>query len=360
MSTHQEKRMTVAFGERRVGEGEPCFIIAEAGVNHNGDLQIAHELIDIAVEAKADAIKFQTFKTEQVISPEAPQATYQIQNTGIVESQMDMVRKLELPFSAFRELQSYCSSRKIMFLSTPFDHESADFLKELAVPAIKIASGEITNLQFLDHIARLETPLILSTGMSTLAEVGRAVETIQAAANDELILLQCVSNYPAQPASINLRAMRTMAESFRVPVGYSDHTIGLEIAFAAVALGACIVEKHFTVDRNLPGPDHCASLKPSELTALVHGIRNIEVAKGDGDKRPALEEKNTIEVARRSLAAAHFIPAGTILTEWMIAMLRPGTGLAPAMRSQLLGRQVRRDIQPGSLLSLNMLHEEGE
>jgi N,N'-diacetyllegionaminate synthase len=352
--------MTVIFGDRKVGSGYPCFIIAEAGVNHNGDIRLAHQLVDVAVEAKADAVKFQTFKTEMVVSLEAPQATYQARNTGIIESQMDMVRKLELPFSAFRQLQSYCSSKGIMFLSTPFDYESADFLRGLAVPSIKIASGEITNLPFLDYVARMGIPLILSTGMSTLAEVSEAVGIIRTAANDNLVLLHCVSNYPALSSSVNLRAMQTMAESFSVPVGYSDHTAGTEIAFAAVALGACILEKHFTLDRNLPGPDHRASLEPSELAAMVRGIRSVEAALGDGNKRPALEEQNTSVVARRSLASACFIQAETVLTEDMIAILRPGSGLAPALRHQLYGRRAKHDIPAGSLLALNMLHEEME
>jgi N,N'-diacetyllegionaminate synthase len=358
MSTIQKDRMTVMVGDHQVGDGQRCFIIAEAGVNHNGDLKIAHELIDIAADAKADAVKFQTFKTDQVVSPEAQQADYQVVNTKVRESQRDMVRRLELPFSAFRELHSHCSSRAIMFLSTPFDYESAEFLKELGVSAIKIASGEITNYPFLDHLAKMGLPLILSTGMSTLEEVDEAVRVILSAANNKLILLQCVSDYPAKPSSVNLRSMATMARSFRVPVGFSDHTTGIEVAFAAAALGACIVEKHFTLDRDLAGPDHRASLKPSELTAMVKGIRNIEQALGNGEKLPTAEEKNTSEVARRSLAAAHLIKAGTILTEEMIAILRPGTGLAPSMRSRLRGKRAKFDIQAGSLILLNMLQEE--
>jgi N,N'-diacetyllegionaminate synthase len=350
------EKTAISIGPRKVGEGEPCFIIAEAGVNHNGSLKMALELVDIAVKAGADAVKFQTFTAEKVCSPAASKATYQLQTTGIEESQLEMIKKLELPLEAFRELHAYCISNGILFLSTPFDYESADFLEDLGVPAFKIPSGEITNIPFVEHIARKGRPLIVSTGMSTHEEVANAVEAIRAAGNSQLVLLQCVSNYPARPSSINLRAMRTMAESFDVPVGYSDHTTGIEIGNAAVALGACIIEKHFTINCDLPGPDHRASLNPHELAAMVRSIRNIEAALGDGRKRPAPEEMNTAAVARRSLVAAHRIPAGTVVTEDLIAILRPGTGLPPAMRSQLLGQTARRDIEAGALLALDMFN----
>ena len=345
----------VSIGGRSVGSGESCFVVAEAGVNHNGSLALARELVDVAVDADCDAVKFQTFKAEKVCSPVAPKATYQQQTTGNEESQLEMGRKLELPFAAFRELYHYCSSKGIPFLSTPFDYESADFLDELPVPAFKIPSGEITNIFFLDHIARKNLPLIISTGMATMDEVAIAVETIRAAGNQKMVLLQCVSNYPADPSSMNLRAMRTLEERFGVAAGLSDHTIGTEVAFAAVALGACIVEKHFTLSHDLPGPDHRASLEPSDLAKLVKGIRNIEAALGDGIKRPAAEELNTADVARRSLVAGRFIPAGSALTLDMLDILRPGTGLPPVMRSQLLGRYVRSDIEAGTILKLNML-----
>jgi N-acetylneuraminate synthase len=351
---NEEKRI-IMIGQRKVGVGEPCFVIAEAGVNHNGSLKLARELVDVAVQAHADAVKFQTFRPEKVCSPLAPKATYQLQTTDIGESQLEMGKKLELPFEAFRELQLYCKSKGILFLSTPFDYESADFLAELRVTAFKIPSGEITNLTFVEHIARKGCPLIVSTGMSTLDEVGKAVDTIRATGNQQLVLLHCISNYPAQPSSVNLRAMHTLAEVFGVPVGYSDHTTGIDIAIAAVALGACIVEKHFTIDRVLPGPDHRASLQPDELALMVRSIRNVEASLGDGIKRPASEEANTAAVARRSLVAARYIAAGTVLTEDLVAILRPGTGLAPAMRPQLVGRRIRHDIEAGTLLTLEMV-----
>ena len=345
----------IAIGDRSVGVGQPCFIIAEAGVNHTGSLELAFELVDIAVRASADAVKFQTFRAEKVCSPSAPKANYQLHSTDAQESQLDMVKKLELPFEAFRDLQSYCNSKGILFLSTPFDYDSIDFLADLRVPAFKISSGEITNFPFIEHAARKGRPLVLSTGMATLNEVGKAVETVRTAGNQQLVLLQCVSNYPAQPSSVNLRAMQTLVEVFGVPVGYSDHTSGTEVAIAAVALGACVVEQHFTIRRGLPGPDHRASLEPDELVLMVRSIRNIEAALGDGNKQPALEEGNTAAVARRSLVAARHIDAGTLLTEDLIAIMRPGTGLPPAMRSELVGRRTRLDIEAGTLLSLDMV-----
>jgi sialic acid synthase SpsE len=265
-----------------------------------------------------------------------------------------MGKKLELPFDAFRDLHNYCMDKGIIFLSTPFDYESADFLDELPVPAFKIPSGEITNLFFLEHVARKGRPLIVSTGMSTLNEVAIAVERIREARNQQMILLQCVSNYPADPSSMNLRAMHALEDAFGVGVGLSDHTVGTEIAFAAVAMGACVIEKHFTLSQELPGPDHRASLEPGDLMKLVKGIRKVESALGDGIKQPAAEESNTAAVARRSLVAARFIPAGAVLTVDLLDILRPGTGLPPAMRQDLVGRRALHDIEAGTLLNLEM------
>ncbi len=354
MAVDVESR-TIAIGERKVGRGEPCFIIGEAGVNHNGSFEMARELVDVAVDAGCDAVKFQTFKPEKVCAPLAPKALYQLETTDVDESQLEMGKKLELPFEAFRELHSYCGEKGITFLSTPFDYDSADFLADLPVPAFKIPSGEITNLYFLEHIARKGRPLIVSTGMATLDEVALAIETIRATGNQEMVLLQCVSNYPADPSNMNLRAMRTLEGAFGVSVGLSDHSVGTEVAFAAVALDACVIEKHFTLSRELPGPDHHASLEPHDLKKLVEGIRKIEAALGDGIKRPVAEEMDTAAVARRSLVAAAFIPAGAALTLELLDILRPGTGLPPAMRSQVLGRRARHDIEAGTILSLDML-----
>ncbi len=345
---------TIEIAGRRVGEGHPCFIIAEAGVNHNGDLQLAKKLVDTAVSAGADAVKFQTFEAEKIASATAPKAAYQKVTTGKSESQLDMLRQLELSAPMHHELQAYCQEQGILFLSTPFDEDSADFLEMMKLPVFKIPSGEITNEPFLVHIARKGSPMILSTGMANLGEVDQAVRVIRAAGNEQLILLHCVSSYPAQPQDVNLRAMQTLAAAFHTPVGFSDHTTGIEIALAAIALEASVVEKHFTLDRNLPGPDHRASLEPDELTALIQGIRRVEMALGDGRKQPAASEADTAAVARKSLVAAVDIPAGVQLTVAMMAIKRPGTGLPPVLRDHLIGRTAREDIPTGVLLTLEM------
>ena len=345
----------VFIGERSVGPGSPCLVIAEAGVNHNGSLEMALRLVDAAAGAGADVVKFQTFKAEEVVSPIAPKANYQVQTTGAAESQLEMVKKLELPPEAFGQIARHCRQRGIVFMSTPFDKGSVDLLDDLGVVAFKIGSGELTNLPFLSYVSAKGKPLILSTGMSNLQEVAAAVETVRAAGNRDLVILHCVSNYPAAPSSVNLRVMKTLEDEFRVPVGYSDHTEGITIPLAAVALGACIIEKHFTLDRSLPGPDHRASLEPGELEAMVRGIRTVQSALGDGRKRPAAEELNTAAVGRRSLVAACDLQAGTKLTEAMIAIRRPGTGLPPSALPQLVGRCLRQDITAGNLFTTEML-----
>lgn len=344
----------VRIGDKLIGSHEPVFVIAEAGVNHNGDLTMARSLIDVAVDAGADAVKFQTFHADRIATAEAPKAGYQLQTTGEAESQFEMLRRLELSADAHRELRSFCDKRGIIFLSTPFDELAADFLDELSVPAFKISSGDLTNSPLLEHVARKGKPVILSTGMATLEEVIEAVTVLRAAGCEDPILLHCVSNYPANPADVNLRAMQTMQASFDVPVGFSDHTEGIEVALAAVALGASVIEKHFTLDRGLPGPDHRASLEPPELSKLIQGIRKVEEALGDGRKVPAASELDTAKVARRSLVAARDIPAGTTIDHKMIVLKRPGTGLSPSMLGTLLGRRARGNIASGSLLSLEM------
>lgn len=344
----------IEIAGRAIGPGEACFIIAEAGVNHNGQVRLATQLIDAAVEARADAVKFQTFQAERNISRSAPKAAYQLETTGVGESQLEMVRRLQLPREAFGELSAYCRSRGIMFLSTAFDEESADVLDALEVPAFKIASGEVTNLPLVAHIARKGKPVLLSTGMSTLAEVGEAMAAIRQTGNTRVAVLHCVSNYPADPAEANLRAMRTLADTFDVPVGYSDHTLGVEVAWAAVAMGACVLEKHLTLDTALHGPDHRASLTPAQFAALVRGVRVIESAFGSGRKEPALSERAVAAVARRSLVAARDIEAGIAVTEELIAAKRPGTGLAPSLRAQLVGRRAKQAIPSDTLLTWEM------
>ena len=340
---------------RSVGPGQPCFIIAEAGVNHNGDLELARQLVDAAERAGADAVTFQTFKAERLVTPSAPKAVYQIETTGTAESQLEMIRRLELSPEAHRVLMRYCEDKGILFMSSPFDELSADLLAELNVAVFKIPSGEITNIPFLSHVARKGKPMIISTGMSYLSEVEAAVRTVEKVQNRDYVLLQCTTDYPADPADANLTAMGTMARAFGALVGYSDHTLGIEVPLAAVALGACVIEKHLTIDLTLPGPDHRASLEPEEFSSMVRGIRTVEAALGHGRKEPAASEADTAAVARKSLVAAKDIPAGAVLTEDLIAVKRPGTGLPPAMAEHLLGCTVVADVPVGSLISMDML-----
>jgi N-acetylneuraminate synthase len=341
----------IEIGGRLIGSGQPCFIIAEAGVNHNGDARLAYELIDAAVHAGADAVKFQTFNTERVISRSAPKADYQLQTTDTNETQFEMVRRLELSADTHRMLANRCRERGIQFLSSPFDWESVDLLNDLEVPAFKIASGEITNWPLLKHVAKAGKPMIISTGMSYLGEVEAALDLIRKTGNDQIILLHCVSSYPADAVDVNLRAMLTMADKFRVPVGYSDHTLGIAVAIAAASLGACVIEKHLTLSKQLPGPDHRASLEPLEFATMVSGIRAAQAAIGSGEKKPVAAEQNVRLVARRSLAARVPLAAGTVLTDMMLTELRPGTGISPILLGEVVGRKLMRPVESGELLS---------
>jgi N-acetylneuraminate synthase len=343
------------IGTRRVGEGAPCFIIAEAGVNHNGSLSLARELIEAAAEAGADVVKFQTFRTEDVVTEDAPKASYQKQTTGVEESQANMLRKLELPNEFYPELLALAKEKKLIFLSTPFGVASVDFLADLGMPAFKIPSGEITHPALLSRMAAKHKPLLISTGMSTLEEVEEAVRLVEARGAREFCLLQCTSNYPANPADVNLRAMITMRQHFGVPVGLSDHTEGFEVSLAAVALGAAVIEKHLTLDRSLPGPDQAASMEPDEFAIMVRGIRKVEASLGDGRKIPAASELGVAAVARRSMVAARTLPAGTVLTAQDISFKRPGTGMLPSALPKVLGKTMARDLAAGHLLSLEDL-----
>jgi N-acetylneuraminate synthase len=345
---------TFRVGGRLVGRGEPVFVIAEAGVNHNGDVAMAKKLVDIAAEAKADAVKFQTFRAEELATAEAPKAEYQQKAGDANESQLEMLRRLELSHENFRDLSDYCCQKGILFLSTAFDVASADFLDSIEMVAFKIPSGEITNTLLLEHIARKNKPLFVSTGMSDLGDVEEALVAVNSSGCRDVALLHCVSNYPAAAEDINLRAMLTMEQAFGVPVGYSDHTLGIDIPLAAVALGACIIEKHFTIDRSLPGPDHAASLDPSELASMIAGIRTVEKALGDGRKRPTVAEAGTAAVARRSLVAARDIAVGEPLTNEMIAARRPGVGLPPSLQRYLVGRIAKIELKRNDMLSFDM------
>jgi len=345
----------IRIGKSLIGQGYPVYVIAEAGVNHNGDLDLARQLVDVAVSAGADAVKFQSFNAEAIAATDAPKANYQLATTTPEQSQFEMLRKLELSRDAHYALKSYCDVKGITFLSTPFDEQSVDLLESLSVPAYKISSGDLTNLPLIEYVSRKKKPLIVSTGMATLEEVATAVETVQKAGCNELILLHCVSNYPALPDEANLRAMKLMEREFAGPVGFSDHTEGIAVSLAAVALGAAVIEKHFTIDRNLPGPDHQASLEPTEFSSLVTGIRTIERALGDGRKKPTQAELETAKVARRSIMSVIDLKAGTILQRDSLVLKRPGTGLPPSMLQSIIGKRARIDIPAGTMIKLEML-----
>lgn len=329
-------------------------IIAEAGVNHNGDLQLAERLVDHAAAAGADLVKFQTFSAGRLATRSAHKAAYQVESTGTAESQFDMLRRLELTPDMHRHLIEHCRKRGIGFFSTGFDLESLDLLVSLGQQRFKIPSGEITNLPYLRYIGRMHTEVIVSTGMATLGEIEEALGALTAAgtAPEQITLLHCTTEYPAPMEEVNLRAMQSLRAAFGVAVGYSDHTSGIEIPVAAVALGATVIEKHFTVDRTLPGPDHKASLEPRELQAMVTSIRNVEKALGDGIKRPTPSELRNRPVARKSIIARVSITRGEVLTDDKLGTKRPGTGLSPMLWDRVVGSVARRDYAPDELIEL--------
>jgi N-acetylneuraminate synthase/N,N'-diacetyllegionaminate synthase len=333
------------------------FVIAEAGVNHDGDVKTACALADAALDAGADAVKFQTFRTEALVSRDAPKAAYQERATGGDEGQYEMLRRLELGRADHLTLVDHCARRGIVFFSTPFDDASLDDLVALDVPLLKVPSGEVTNLPFLRRMAAAGRPIVLSTGMSTLDEVARAVDAIRGGGDPPLAILHCVSNYPAAPADTNLRAMDAIRAAFGVPIGLSDHTLGITVAVAAVARGATIIEKHLTLDKRRAGPDHAASLDPGEFRALVEAIRTVESALGDGHKRPAPSELDTRNVARKSLVAARSLAAGQTLTADAIAIKRPGTGISPADLDQAVGRRLRRAVAADGVITWDALEQ---
>ncbi len=329
-------------------------IIAEAGVNHNGDPEMARRLIEEAKRAGADYVKFQTFKADRLVDASAAKAEYQKQNTSFAESQLDMLRRLELSCDTFSELASYCRELGIGFLSTPFDTESIHFLHALGVDYMKIPSGEITNLPYLREIARTGIPVIMSTGMCNLGDAEAALDVLlsEGMPREEITILHCNTEYPTPYEDVNLRAMLTLKAAFGTKVGYSDHTKGFEVPLAAVALGAEVIEKHFTLDRSLPGPDHKASLEPDELKAMVRSIRNIERALGTTVKRVSPSERGNIKVARKSIVASRDITEGDILDESNLAARRPGDGLSPMRWDEILGRRAVRNFKSGEKIEI--------
>jgi N,N'-diacetyllegionaminate synthase len=331
-----------------------CLIIAEAGVNHNGDLQKALGLIDVAAAAGADFVKFQTFKAETIVNPSAQKADYQIKNmSGESNTQFEMLKKLEIGLDWYAVLIRRCQEKGVKFLSTGFDSESIDFLESLEIPFYKIPSGEITNKPYLQHIARKGKDIILSTGMSTISEIKAAIVVIEAEgiSRDRITVLHCNTEYPTPMKDVNLLAMNHIARDLGVKVGYSDHTLGIEVPIAAVALGACVIEKHFTLDRNLTGPDHAASLEPDELKAMVMAIRNIEQAiSGNGIKEPSESEMKNLSVARKSLHTLRELKAGTILKAEHVCSLRPGKGISPMSIDEVIGKTLLIDVSAQYLL----------
>lgn len=313
------------------------FIIAEAGVNHNGDIELAKKMVDVACECKVDAIKFQTFKTEKLVSKKAIKAEYQIKNTNDEETQFDMIKKLELDINAHKELIDYCNKKNIMFLSSPFDLESIDLLNELGINIFKIPSGEITNILYLEKISKLNKKIILSTGMADMNEINDALNILKSNGNENIVVLHCNTEYPTPMKDVNLSAMNTIRDTFKLDVGYSDHTLGIEIPIAAVAMGAKVIEKHFTLDKNMIGPDHKASLNPQELKNMVIAIRNIEKAMGNGIKQPTKSEIKNKDIVRKSIVASKKIKKGDILTKDNITVKRPGGGISPMDWYRVLG-----------------------
>lgn len=338
-----------------MGNESHVIIIAEAGVNHNGDLKLAKQMVEKAKQAGADYIKFQTFVAEDLVIDRAEKADYQKRETGNNESQLEMLEKLALPNEAFVELKKYCDKVGIGFLSTPFDLKSIDFLSSLDMDYWKIPSGEITNLPYLEKIAKTGKKVILSTGMSELDEIQDAVDILEKNGSSDIILLHCNTEYPTPFEDVNLRAMEQMRDIFHKTVGYSDHTKGIEIPIAAVALGAKVIEKHFTLDRQMEGPDHKASLEPEELAAMAMAIRNIESALGDGKKRKTVSERHNVNIVRKSIVVSRDIKVGEIFTEDNITVKRPGNGISPMAWYQIIGKKAKRDYKKDTLIEKDYL-----
>ncbi len=328
------------------------FIIAEAGVNHNGSVEIAKKLIDAAALAGADAVKFQTFKAENLVCKDAKKAEYQMESTDNSESQFDMLKKLELTPDMHEQLMDYCKNKNIMFLSTPFDVESLQYLVKCGVEIIKIPSGEITNYPYLREAGKTGKRIIFSSGMSTLEEIRNAVQALKDNGSNDITVLHCNTEYPTPYADVNLKAMLTIQDELGIYVGYSDHTQGIEVPIAAVALGATVIEKHFTLDRNMEGPDHKASLEPNELQAMVQSIRNIELALGNGKKEPSESEKKNIGIVRKSVVAKCDIKAGDVFTEDNLTTKRPGTGISPMRWNEIINQKALKSYKMDELIEI--------
>lgn len=342
----------VRIGRHMVGPGQPCFIIAEAGVNHNGILSLALRLTEASADCGADAVKYQTFSTDQVIVPDAPKATYQRSTTSTAESQYEMLEKLALGREAFRRIRDHADHVGITFLSTPPDPSDVDFLVKLGVPALKVASMDIVNYPLLQHVGQQGLPVILSTGMADIGEIEKGITTLQQAGCRQLVLLHCITNYPIRDDEANLRVMETLSKTFCLPVGFSDHSPGIFVPVAAAALGACIIEKHFTLDKNLSGPDHAASLDPGEFKNMVHGIRTAQFALGHPVRKPLPVELENRKTMRRSLVASTDLEEGTLLTREHFAMKRPLAGLGAEFMEHMIGRRLKRSLPKNATFKL--------
>ena len=342
---------TIRIGKKVIGPKQPVFIIAEAGVNHNGSLRHALELVDAAAMAGADAVKFQTFKAAEVTTAKGNMAAYQKRNTGKDESQLAMLRTLELKESFYTPLLARCRKRRILFLSTPHGgFESVDFLVREKIEALKFGSGDLTNLPLLAYAARFKLPMILGTGMATLVEVRTAMRTIHRAGNRQVVALHCTTNYPCPPNEVDLRAMQTMQEKISALIGYSDHTLGIQVPIMAATLGACVIEKHFTLDRRMEGPDHAASLEPRELGEMVRAIHAVETILGSAEKRPHASEQPMIVTVRKSIVTTRRIEKGEKLTRKNIGIKRPGTGIPPAQFIRIIGKRAKKLLPSDHLL----------
>ncbi len=350
----------IKIANRIIGEGEPVFIIAEAGVNHNGDIELAKKMIELAKESGADAVKFQTFKAENLNTKTAPKSTYHIETTGMEQSWFDLLKSQELDRYAHEALIEHCNKMRIMFLSTPYDEKSADMLEDLDIPAFKVASTDANNIPFLKYLARKKRPIILSTAMCTLEEVKEGIDTIRNEGYQDLILLHCTANYPAKLEDTNLRVISLLREEFNLLVGYSDHTPDYINPIAATVLGAVLYEKHFTLDKNLPGPDHKSSLNPQELKRLVHDIRTTELTLGSSIKKPAESEKENRIKLRKSVVSKVDINKNETITRDMLVTKRPGTGIQPKFIDSLIGKRVKAFIQKDSVIDWKMLKTEME
>jgi len=344
----------IKIGNKSIGEGQPTFIIAEAGVNHNGKIELAKKLVEIAANAGADAVKFQTYKSENLVTEKTAVADYARKNTGRNISQMEMIKSLELKYNDFEKLKNYCDKKNIIFLSTPHSFDAIDFLEDL-VPAYKFGSGDITNIPTLKYAAKKGKPMILGTGMSTIKEIKNAMSVIKSEGNNQIIALHCTTSYPCSLEEVNLRAMKKMQNELGCLIGYSDHTLGAIVPIAATAMGATVIEKHFTISKKLPGPDHKASLEPDELKEMIKEIRNVEKILGSYEKKPTKSEEKIMKLVRKSIFANQNISKGSKISKNMVGIKRPGNGLSPSQIDKIVGKKAKRDIKKDEKFDLKMV-----